>query len=181
MSLLSLQASTLHPLLFLLFLSSLLTLALCFATTTSRISSIQFIFNEHLYPCVGSGLFLVAQARDLNSFPLLHIFFPGVSLSAPTLLDREHLEERKQVSVLLVFTAWICSRVSGCSGFPGGSKVKNMPAMWETQVGSLGREDPLEEGMITSLSTLAWRVPWTEETGRLQSITLHRVGHNRSN
>ena len=48
--------------------------------------------------------------------------------------------------------------------------VKNVPAMWETQVQSLGWEDPLEEGMATHSSILAWRIPWTEEPGRLQFI-----------
>ena len=48
--------------------------------------------------------------------------------------------------------------------------VKNLPAMQETWVRSLGREDPVEEGMATNSSTLAWRVPWTEEPGGLQSV-----------
>ena len=48
--------------------------------------------------------------------------------------------------------------------------VKNLPAMGETQVQSLGWEDLLEKGMATQFSTLAWRSPWTEEPGRLQSI-----------
>ena len=60
-------------------------------------------------------------------------------------------------------------------GSSGGSVVKNLPAMQETQVRSLGREDPLEEGMATHSSTLAWRVPWTEEHGGLQSLGSHRV------
>ena len=53
-------------------------------------------------------------------------------------------------------------------GFPGGS-VKNVPAMQETQFPSLGREDPLEKGMATHSSVLAWRIPWTEEPGGLES------------
>ena len=48
--------------------------------------------------------------------------------------------------------------------------VKNLPVMQETQVGSLGWEDPLEKGMATHSSILAWRIPWTEEPGRLQSM-----------
>ena len=48
--------------------------------------------------------------------------------------------------------------------------VKNLPAMKETQVRPLGREDPLEEGMETHSSVLAWRIPWTEEPGGLQSM-----------
>ena len=53
-----------------------------------------------------------------------------------------------------------------------------MQEMQETQIQSLGREDPLEEGMATLSSILAWRIPWTEEPGGLQSIGLQRVGHN---
>ena len=49
-------------------------------------------------------------------------------------------------------------------------KVKNLPAMWETLVQSLSQEDPLEKGIATHSSILAWRIPWTEETGRLQFI-----------
>ena len=50
--------------------------------------------------------------------------------------------------------------------------VKNSPAMQETQVRSLGWEDPLEKGMATHSSILAWRIPWTEESGELQSMGL---------
>ena len=56
--------------------------------------------------------------------------------------------------------------------------VKNLPAMQETQVQSLGQEDPLEKGMATHFSILAWRIPWTEEPGWLQSTELQRVGHD---
>jgi len=56
--------------------------------------------------------------------------------------------------------------------------VKNLPAMWETQVQSLGQEDPLEEEMATHSSILAWRIPWTKEPGRLQSMGSQRVGNN---
>ena len=52
-------------------------------------------------------------------------------------------------------------------GFPGGSVVKNPPAVQETWVQSLGREDPLEKEMATHSSTLAWKIPWMEEPGRL--------------
>ena len=50
--------------------------------------------------------------------------------------------------------------------------VKNLPAMQETRVRSLGQEDPLEEGMATHTSILAWRIPWTDEPGRLSSMQL---------
>ena len=56
--------------------------------------------------------------------------------------------------------------------------VKNLPTMQETRVWSLGQEDPLEKGMATHPSILAWRIWWTEEPGRLQSIGLQRAGHD---
>ena len=56
--------------------------------------------------------------------------------------------------------------------------VKNLPAMQEIQVQSLGWDDPLEKGMAAHSSVLAWRVPWTEEPGGLQSIGSQRVGHD---
>ena len=56
--------------------------------------------------------------------------------------------------------------------------IKRLPALQETQVRSLGQEDPLEKGMATHSSILAWRTPWTEESGRLQSLGLQRVGHD---
>ena len=56
--------------------------------------------------------------------------------------------------------------------------VKNLSAMQETQVQFLGLEDPLEKGMATYSSILAWRVLWTEESGRLQSMGSQRTGYN---
>ena len=56
--------------------------------------------------------------------------------------------------------------------------VKHLSTVWETQVRSLGWEDPLEEEMATHSSTLAWRIPWTEEPGGLQSMGSHRFGHD---
>ena len=56
--------------------------------------------------------------------------------------------------------------------------VKNLPALWETRVRSLGWEDPLEKGMATHSSIFAWRIPWAEEPGRLQSMGSQRVGHD---
>jgi len=56
--------------------------------------------------------------------------------------------------------------------------VKHLPTLWETGVRSLGWEDPLEKEMTTHSSTLAWKIPWTEEHGRLQSMGSQRVGHD---
>ena len=55
---------------------------------------------------------------------------------------------------------------------------KESPAMWEIQVRFLGQEDPMEEGMAIHSSILAWRIPWTEEPGRLKSMWSQRVGHD---
>ena len=57
-------------------------------------------------------------------------------------------------------------------------RLKCLPGMRETWVGSLGREDPLEKGMATHSSTLAWRIPWREEPGRLQTMGSQRVIHD---
>ena len=56
--------------------------------------------------------------------------------------------------------------------------VKRLSAMRETQVRSLGWEDPLEKEMTIHSSTIAWKIPWTEESGRLQSVGSQRVGHD---
>ena len=75
------------------------------------------------------------------------------------------------------------SLLSMCLRFGTGTSlvaqtVKNLSAMWETQLHSLGQEDPLEKEMATHSSILAWKIPWLEEAGRLQSMGLQRVGHD---
>ena len=65
-------------------------------------------------------------------------------------------------------------------GFPGYSVVKNLPAKQETWVQSLGQEDPSEEEMATHSSISAWKIPWKEELGRLQSIGSQTAGHDRA-
>ena len=57
-------------------------------------------------------------------------------------------------------------------------RLKSLPAMWETRVQSLGREDPLEKEMAVHSSILAWRIPWTEKPSKLQSTGLQRVRHD---
>ena len=56
--------------------------------------------------------------------------------------------------------------------------IKNLSAMWEIQVRSLGQKDPLEKGMATHSSILTWETPWTGEPGRLQSMGWQRAGHD---
>ena len=62
--------------------------------------------------------------------------------------------------------------------FSGGSDGKGLPTMWKTRVQSLGQEDLLEKEMATHFSILAWKIPWMEEPGRLQSVGSWRVRHN---
>ena len=75
-----------------------------------------------------------------------------------------------------------CYKISLGWVIPGAAlvaqRIKRLPAMQETQVRSLGWEDPLEKEMATHSSILAWRIPWTEEPGRLQSMGSQRVGHD---
>ena len=59
-------------------------------------------------------------------------------------------------------------------------RLKRLPPTWEIRVQSLGWEDPLEKEMAIYSSTIAWKIPWTEEPGRLQSMGLQRVGHDRA-
>ena len=56
--------------------------------------------------------------------------------------------------------------------------VKSLPAVWETSIRSLGQEDPLEKAMAPHSSALAWKIPWMEEPGRLQSMGSQRVIHD---
>ena len=70
----------------------------------------------------------------------------------------------------IVNSLYLSPRQVELAGFPDGSVVKNLPAMQETQVQSLSQEDPLEEEMATHFSILAWRIPWTEEPGRVQPM-----------
>ena len=80
--------------------------------------------------------------------------------------------------VITVFYVFHYNVKVGC---PGGSAVENLPAMQEPQkmrVQSLSQEDPLEEGMATHCSILAWRTPWTEKHDELQSMGSQRNGHD---
>ena len=84
-----------------------------------------------------------------------------------------HHETRLKKKSVSFIDHLLCSR-----SFPGDSGVKNPPAMQERWVQSLAQEDPLEEGMATLSSVIAWEIPWTEEPGGLQSLGLQRVGHD---
>ena len=71
-----------------------------------------------------------------------------------------------------------CSYLNYLGAFLVDQTVKHLPAMWETWVRFLGREDPLEKEMAIHSSTLAWKIPWTEEPDRIQSMGSQRVRHD---
>ena len=75
-----------------------------------------------------------------------------------------------------MFIKYVCAIHT--MGFPVAQMVKNLRAIQETWVRSLGWEDPLQKGMATHSSSLAWRIPWTEEPGGPQSIGWQRVRHD---
>ena len=86
-----------------------------------------------------------------------------------------------QIESKLVVFGWSYLQMQSYRGLPKiemAQRVKNLPAMQETQALSLGWEDLLEKEMATHSSIFAWRIPWTEEPRRLQSMRLQRVGHD---
>ena len=82
-------------------------------------------------------------------------------------------EEKKKLRkiLLVIFAIYLCYRSVA-------QMVKHLPAMQETWVQSLSWEDPLEKGMATHSSIPAWKIPWTEEPGGLQSMGSQRIGHD---
>ena len=114
------------------------------------------------------------------TFPQLILLWdaPSVYLTGYPCYGTQHLTDsishKGQGSTLLFFN-WSIVDVQ-CS--LAAQVVKNPPAMQETWVWSLGQEDPLEKGKATQSSILAWRIQWTEEPGRLQSMGSERVGHD---
>ena len=79
---------------------------------------------------------------------------------------------------VLVYFCTVLSQEMKSQASLVAQRLKRLPGMWETWVWSLGQEDPLEEEMATHSSTLAWRIPWREEPGRLQSMGSQRVGRD---
>ena len=109
------------------------------------------------------------------------LFFLHVNVQ----LFQQHLLKRLSLLHCIAFAPlsninrqYACGSI--CWTSPGAQVVKNVPAMQETWVWSLGQEDPLGKGMATHSSIIAWKIPWTEEPGGLQSIGLHRVTHDWS-
>ena len=94
-------------------------------------------------------------------------------------LESEMKSQRRRISsIRTILTHRISHHYKNIWASPVVQMVKNHPVMQETWVRSLSREDPLEKEMATHSSILAWRIPWTEEPGGLQSMGLQRVGHD---
>ena len=89
----------------------------------------------------------------------------GLKISLETSATEAEKAKRVRIGRKSVLPRWL-------------SWVKNLPAIQKTWVQSLGQKDPLEEGMATHSSILAWRIPWTEEPGRLQLMGSKRVRHD---
>ena len=128
----------------------------------------------------------------LNKMQYIHIMKYNSGRRNHTIDKTQHLNPQRQswvkeAGLKKFHTVWLClygtfkDQTIVMDGLLSGSVVKNLPAMQETQVQSLGQEDLLEEGTATHSSVLAWRIPWTEEPGGLQSVGLQRVGYKWSN
>ena len=89
--------------------------------------------------------------------------------------QRDHLQNEHVIPLMLGSGRSLEEEMAPTSV---AQRVKRLPTMQETWVRSLGWEDPLEKEMATHSNSLAWKIPWTEEPGRLQFMGLQRVGHN---
>ena len=98
---------------------------------------------------------------------VFRVLWPTCVISEPSMGDSTDLLDQ------LLLDNDICGKPSLVA-----QMVMHLPAMWETQVWSLDQEGPLEKEMATHSSTLAWRIPWTEELGGLQSLGSQRVRNN---
>ena len=142
--------------------------------------------NKSLYIKIGSKQFieLTVQPIKLQKFQrkkeenLSEIDQAKIT----QLLHKSLIPQKKKKNKLIYLTSSkLKSFLLQKMGFPASSMVKNLPSrkdLQETQVCSLGWDDPLEEDMATHSSILAWRIPWTEEPGGLQSMGSQRVGHD---
>ena len=125
---------------------------------------------------------------DKNARKLDEIKFSGVKLSGYLNKERKKVGSiqaplKKKLIYFSIYlnsflTLFKCLQYIFTYKYVVAQMVKNLPSVQETQVHSLGWEDPLEKEMTTHSSILAWRIPWTEEPGGLQSMGLQRVRHN---
>ena len=154
----------------------------------------QQYLQRHIYWCWGYTL-CKEQWICIHRFVPLHIVFGNLRVGNLTQLYNYHKRKTFRPN-FWGFPSGLNGKESACNegdlgliprtGRPwlptpvslGLPQVMNLPAMWETRVHSLGQEDPLEKGMATHSSILAWRIPWIEEPGGLQSLGSQRIKHD---
>ena len=134
----------------------------------------ELVMNREAWHAVIHG---VAKSRtqlsdwtEMNSIHYLPLVLCCVLRNPCILWDHNDVLPDCLLKILWFYLSYLSSLVA--------QKLKRLPPMWETRVWSLGREDPLEKEMAIHSSILAWRIPWMEEPGGLQSTGLQRVGHN---
>ena len=143
-------------------MSWLLWIVLLWITGCIYLFELEFSSFPDIYPGVGLldltvALFLVFKAISILFFIVAEaIYIPINSVGGVPFL----------YILINTWAPWVTQL------------VKNLHAMWETWIGSLGWEDPMEKGMATHSSILAWRIPWTEKLGRLQSVGSQRIIHD---
>ena len=123
------------------------------------------------------------SVRQNSFFPQLSELGPGEANKCLQVLElKRYLESKDNVQrVKRQPTEWkklVANHISYREASLVAQMVKCLPAVWETRVQSLGQKDPLEKEMVTHSSTLSWKIPWTEEPGKLQFMGLQRVRHN---
>ena len=114
--------------------------------------------------------------KNFPQFVMIH------TVKGFSIVNEAEVEVFLELSCFFYDPADVGNLISGSSAFSGASlvaqSVKHLPAVWDTWVQFLGREDPLEKEMATHSSILAWKIPWIENPGGLQSMGSQRVGHN---
>jgi len=120
-----------------------------------------------------------SKSRNILLFICFALFFDH-SVACGTLVSQPGIQQWKLGVEVPNNNHWTAREFPGLNFLRRSVivMVKNLPAMQETWVRSLGWEDSLKKGMATHFSILAWRIPWTEDPGRLQSMGLQRVGHD---
>ena len=124
------------------------------------------------------NIFKITFTNEIQWAPCLlcdFIHVTVVDLKSPRRSLKSHLLHHCSWVHMLLFSSCYYPFL----GFPGGAMVKELPTVWET-CQSLSQEGPLEKGVASHSNILAWRIPWTEEPGGLQSMGSQRVRHNRA-
>ena len=143
------------------------------------------ILQSLLGPCAtGSAIQMVLASFHCHS-DLHFLDFTGQSFFCPQTISEYQLVYPIEDNHRQPFIIWSCkfwfliySVLYELRASLVAQRLKRLPAKWETWVRSLGQEDSLEKEMATHSSILAWRIPWREEPGRLQSTGLQRIGHD---